>query len=93
VTALHAAGWPPPAPDDRDDTSLSPVRGCAHRVPASRVMCPGDWRRCPKPVQRAVYATWDNGAGAGTPAHTAAMLRAIAAVNRVREREAEEAGR
>jgi hypothetical protein len=93
VTALHAAGWPPPEPDDDADTPWCPVRGCPHRVPDGRLMCPGDWRRCQKPVQRAVYATWDNGAGAGTPAHTAAMLRAIAAVNRVREREAEEAAR
>jgi hypothetical protein len=52
-------------------------------------MCPADWRRVPKPVQRAVYDTWAGGAGAGTPAHRSAISAAIAAVNRVRDREAE----
>jgi hypothetical protein len=55
-------------------------------------MCPGDWRRVPKPVQRAVWSTWDSGRGAGSCAHRAAMNAAIGAANRAREREAGRAG-
>ena len=87
---MTAAAWPmPPDPAD-DDTHLCPARGCRWRVEYDRLMCPGDWHRVPKPIQRAVLATWDNGRGAGTSAHTAAMLAAVAAANRARA--AEDAG-
>jgi len=80
------SGWPPgPA---EDDTHLCPGRGCGWRVPPGRLMCPGDWRRVPGPLQRAVRAAWDDGRGAGSPAHAAAMLRAAGAANRARDREA-----
>jgi hypothetical protein len=44
------------------------------------LMCGRDWaalRRGAKPYAQAVWATWKNGAGAGSPAHTAAMQAAI----------------
>ena len=86
---MTAAAWPPdPA---GDDTHLCPVRGCRWRVPWDRLTCPGDWQRVPRPVQRAVLAAWDHGRGQGSPAHRAAMLRAVGAANRARGREAERA--
>jgi hypothetical protein len=45
-------------------------------------MCPEHWRQVPKPVRRAVWIAWNRSQGAGTPAHTAAIRLAIAAVNR-----------
>jgi hypothetical protein len=45
-------------------------------------MCPGHWYQVPKPVRRAVWIAWRRGAGAGTPAHAAAIRLAVAAVNR-----------
>ena len=35
----------------------------------------------PKPLRDAVYAAYRNGLGAGSPAHRAAVLEAIGAVN------------
>ena len=46
------------------------------------LMCPACWYQVPKPIRAAVWRTWRRGAGAGTPAHRAAMTAAIAAVNR-----------
>jgi len=36
----------------------------------------------PKPVRRAVHIAWNRGAGAGTPAHRAAIRLAVAAARR-----------
>jgi hypothetical protein len=58
-----------------------PVRGCKIRVAADKLMCRADWYRVPRPMRDAVWATWRSGAGAGTPAHTAAITAAVAAVN------------
>jgi hypothetical protein len=58
-----------------------PADGCTRRVPAHQLMCRTDWYRVPKPLRNAVYAAWRSGAGAGTPAHTAAILAAVKAVN------------
>ncbi len=44
------------------------------------LMCGQDWaalRRDAKPYAQAVWRAWDNGAGAGSPAHRAAMTAAI----------------
>jgi len=46
------------------------------------LMCRADWYRVPKPLRNAVWAAWRNGAGAGSPEHTAAISAAIRAVNR-----------
>ena len=40
------------------------------------------WREVPKPVRRAVWIAWRRGAGAGTPAHRAAIRLAITALSR-----------
>lgn len=44
-------------------------------------MCRPHWRMVPKPLQRAVWAAWRNGLGAGSPEHAAAIRAAIKAVN------------
>jgi hypothetical protein len=64
-----------------DDTHECPRRGCTRRVRPGRLMCPADWRAVPKPFQRAVWAAWADGRGAGTAAHRAAIRAAIDSVN------------
>jgi hypothetical protein len=44
------------------------------------LMCRPHWYQVPKPIRGAVWAAWDEGRGAGTPAHRAAIEAAIAAV-------------
>ena len=63
-------------------THECPGPGCAKEVDSSLLMCPACWHQVPKPIRAAVWRTWRRGAGAGTPAHRAAMTAAIAAVNR-----------
>jgi hypothetical protein len=46
------------------------------------LMCPRHWYLVPKPLRKAVWIAWRRGAGAGSPAHRAAMRAAIAAVTR-----------
>lgn len=49
-------------------------------VPAHMLMCGRDWgalRRKAKPFAQAVWRAWDNGQGAGSAAHRAAMTAAI----------------
>jgi hypothetical protein len=78
--ARRGAGRGPGADDD--EGHLCPVRRCTWRVPGARLMCPGHWRRVPRAIQAAVWRSWDNGSGAGTGAHRAAVSAAIRAVNR-----------
>ena len=63
-------------------THQCPGPACTEQVAPDRLMCPACWPLVPKPLRRAVYIAWNRGAGAGTPAHQAAMRAAIAAVNR-----------
>ena len=78
-----AAGGPGKAPAGaRTDGHDCPVRICELDVRADRLMCPPHWRMVPKPLQRAVYAAWQDGAGAGSTAHWAACQAAIRAVER-----------
>ena len=63
-------------------THECPVPVCAEQVDLDRLMCPGHWAQVPKPFRRAVWIAWNGGAGAGSPAHRAAMRAAIAAVSR-----------
>lgn len=58
-----------------------PVDRCPVQVGRDRLMCRPHWYAVPKPMRDAVWATWRSGAGAGTPAHTAAITAAVAAVN------------
>ena len=60
-----------------------PRDGCpVTDVPDDRLLCPSDWYQVPEPIRRAVWVTWDRGAGRGTLAHAAAIRAAVAAVNR-----------
>jgi hypothetical protein len=88
--SAHAAGWPPPEPDD--GAHVCPAAGCGASVPFGRLMCGPDWYRVPKAVRTAVLRAWAGGDGLGTPGHQAAMRRAIDAADRARGREAEAAG-
>ena len=63
-------------------THQCPGPGCDAEVDSSMLMCPRCWRLVPAAVRRAVWIAWRRGAGAGTPAHRAAIRLAIAAVNR-----------
>jgi hypothetical protein len=59
-------------------THECPGPGCEVQVPAHMLACSRHWYQVPRPLRTAVWRAWDNGAGAGTPAHTEAMRRAIA---------------
>lgn len=63
------------------DTHLCPASRCAEQVPYGQLMCRGHWFMVPGPLRAAVFRAWDDGRGAGTAAHRAAMLAAIGAVN------------
>lgn len=56
---------------------LCPANGCRQPVSPDRLMCRPHWYTVPKPLRDAVWTTWQSGAGAGTAAHTAAILAAI----------------
>lgn len=64
-----------------DDTHECPRTGCTRRVGPGQLLCPQDWHAVPKPFQRAVWSAWQDGRGAGSRAHTAAIRAAINAVN------------
>ena len=59
-----------------------PAKGCTQAVSPSMLMCRPHWYMVPRPLRNAVYSAWADGRGAGTPAHRAAILAAIAAVDR-----------
>jgi len=59
-----------------------PAPECTAQVGPDMLMCPRHWYQVPKPVRRAVWIAWNRGAGAGTPAHQAAMAAAIGAASR-----------
>jgi hypothetical protein len=63
-------------------THQCPGPECAEEVGLSVLMCSRCWYLVPKPVRAAVWRAWRRGAGAGTPAHRAAMVAAMAAVSR-----------
>jgi hypothetical protein len=63
-------------------THECPAVLCTEQVGPDMLMCPGCWYQVPKPARRAVWIAWRCGAGAGTPAHRAAIRLAVAAVNR-----------
>jgi hypothetical protein len=62
-------------------THHCPGPGCEAEVDSAQLMCAA-WYRVPKPIRRAVHVAWNRGAGAGTPAHRAAIRLAVAAVRR-----------
>jgi len=63
-------------------THRCPGPGCGRDVDHSMLMCPECWHLVPNPIRRAVWIAWNRGAGAGTPAHQAAMAAAIGAASR-----------
>lgn len=58
-----------------------PATGCTRRVARHQLMCRPHWYMVPKPLRDAVYDAYGNGLRAGSPAHRAAVLDAIGAVN------------
>ena len=63
-------------------THECPAPVCTERIDPDMLMCPRHWHVVPKPLRKAVWIAWRHGAGAGSPAHRAAMRAAIAAVSR-----------
>ncbi len=63
-------------------THECPAPTCAEQAAPDMLMCPQHWYLVPKPLRKAVWAAWRRGAGAGSPAHRAAMRAAISAVSR-----------
>ena len=63
-------------------THECPALDCTEQVDPDMLMCPRHWYQVPRPLRRAVLIAWNRGAGAGTPAHRAAMRAATAAVSR-----------
>jgi hypothetical protein len=63
-------------------THRCPGPGCSEQVDSSMLLCSGCWSHVPKPIRAAVWRAWRRGAGAGTPAHRAAIRLAVAAVRR-----------
>jgi hypothetical protein len=63
-------------------THECPAPACTEHVDPDRLMCSRCWYQVPKPLRKAVWIVWRRSAGAGTPAHRAAMRAAIAAVSR-----------
>lgn len=54
---------------------------CTLRIAASKLMCSPHWAMVPPDVQKAVYATWARGIGAGSAGHRKAVKAAINAVD------------
>ena len=61
-----------------------PRVGCRALVPDDQLACYPHWHQVPRPLQRAVYAAWNHGAGRGSKAHNLAVKRAVEAMNRER---------
>ena len=63
-------------------THTCPGPRCDAEADTSELLCPAHWYQVPVPIRRAVWIAWNRSAGAGSPAHRAAIRLAIAAVNR-----------
>ncbi len=50
---------------------------CGKEIPYDMLACSRHWYQVPKAIRAAVYRAWNNGQGAGSPAHTAAIAAAI----------------
>ena len=59
-----------------------PATGCTLSVAPGKLLCRSHWFMVPAPLREAVWDAWADGAGAGSPAHSAACDAAIGAVNR-----------
>jgi hypothetical protein len=56
---------------------ICPGPECEKEIPYEMLACSRHWYQVPKPLRSAVYHAWDNGNGAGSAEHTAAMDAAI----------------
>jgi len=56
---------------------------CDEQVPYGMLACRRHWYQVPKAIRGAIYGAWQNGSGAGTAAHLAAMDKAIACMRPV----------
>lgn len=63
-------------------THRCPAPVCTEQIDPDKLMCPRHWYQVPTPIRRAVWIAWRRGAGAGTPAHRAAIRLAVAALSR-----------
>ena len=59
-----------------------PAPRCTLTCPPSMLACRTHWYAIPKPLRTAVWRAWANGAGAGSPAHRAAITAAVDWLNR-----------
>lgn len=66
---------------EKAPTHRCPARRCTRQVSYDLLMCAPHWRMVPKPLQRAVWAAWRDGQGAGTVELIHAQDAAIRAVN------------
>lgn len=57
---------------------ICPAPQCDARIPFNMLACRRHWYQVPKPLRDAVWRAWDNGRGAGSAEHTAAIFAAIA---------------
>ena len=62
-------------------TCECPAAGCTRDRPGDGLMCIPHWRMVPDTIRLAVWNAWQDGAGAGTAQHAAAINAAIRSVN------------
>jgi hypothetical protein len=62
-------------------THECPATGCTREIRYGQLMCAPHWRMVSPPVRTAVWNAWQDGAGAGTAQHAAAISAAIRSVN------------
>jgi hypothetical protein len=62
-------------------THECPAAGCTREVSIDMLMCRQHWYMVPGAIRTAVWNAWQDGAGAGTAQHTAAISSAIRSVN------------
>jgi hypothetical protein len=58
-----------------------PATRCTREVRQEMLMCSSHWYMVPAALRTAVWNAWQNGAGAGSAQHTAAINAAIRSVN------------
>ncbi len=59
---------------------ICPGPDCTAHVADHMLMCRPHWYQVPRALRDEVWATWRNGAGAGTAEHTQAIHAAIVAL-------------
>lgn len=62
-------------------THKCPAAGCPGEVRTEMLMCRTHWYMVPQAIRAAVWNAWQDGAGAGTAQHAAAITAAIRSVN------------